>query len=153
MELSQKATIQIAVDLRHFFPKRAIFGEIFRFRLINLMLPLCLEQPLLFPETSNPFTHRFLFYWNILKSGQKMWNPRYSLAPTNESIFLGNRWQKRDQVSMKPDGGSPLYRVSTQAKTGLLYTGQEASEKLESARMYIVYRANVYCIASAMYCI
>ena len=45
------------------------------------------------------------------KSGKKVRrrNWGYSLAPANGSIFLGNRWQKRDQVSMKPVS-SPLYR-------------------------------------------
>ena len=58
-------------------------------------------------------------------------NRRYSLAPTNESIFLGNRWQKRDQVSMKPDGGSPLY------------TGQEWLSSIQANKSHLHYTIHI----------
>ena len=73
----------------------------------------------------------FWFFKNLEKLAKVRRNAGYSLAPTNESIFLGNRWQKRDQVSMKPDGGSPLhtgrewYPLIQANKSGLRYTSQE----------------------------
>ena len=55
-----------------------------------------------------------------------------------------NRWQERDQVSMKADGGSPPL-LSPPLYWSLLYRPRvEASEKLESARMYIVYTQGIH---------
>ena len=91
--------------------RRAIFGEIFCFRLINLMLPICLEQPLLLSGLG-----RFLFSWNNLKSGKKMWRESGDI-----------RWRQQMNPFSLETGGKSVTKFPWSRTVGLLcnYTGQE----------------------------
>ena len=67
------------------------------------------------------------------------------MAPTNESIFLGNRWQKRDQVSMKLDGGS-LYTLYRPRMVSSIPTKSGSFREIEVSMDVYWTKANVHIV-------